>query len=103
MKREAERYFGENKAFEGLGRASVRSGITMLAARGINVFVQLGSTIVLARLLSPHEFGLVAIVAALVMFAPTLVDLGTTDASVQKSNITPGEISSLRSEERRVG
>ena len=95
MKREADRYFGENKAFAGLGRASVRGGVILVAGRGVNVLVQLASTILLARLLSPHEFGLVAMITALVLFAPILVDLGTTDASTQKANITHAEISAL--------
>jgi PST family polysaccharide transporter len=95
LKRDADRYFGENKAYAGLGRASVRGGVILVAGRGVNLLVQLASTILLARLLSPHEFGLVAIVAALVLFAPTLVDLGTTDASTQKANITHVEISTL--------
>lgn len=95
MKREADRYFGENKAYAGLGRASVRSGLTLMAARGVNVFIQLASTILLARLLSPHDFGLVAIVTAFVLFAPNLVDLGTTDASMQKAKISHSEISFL--------
>jgi PST family polysaccharide transporter len=95
LKRDVDRYFGENKAYAGLGRASVRGGMILLAGRGVNVLVQLASTVVLARILSPHDFGLVAIVAALVMFAPILVDLGTMDASVQKARIAPQEISAL--------
>ena len=66
-----------------------------VTARGINIFVQLASTILLARLLSPHDFGLVAMVLALVGFAPMLIDLGTTEASVQKTHITQGEISTV--------
>lgn len=69
--------------------------MTLVAGRGVNVLVQLASTILLARVLSPHDFGLVAMVTALVLFAPILVDLGTTDASTQKSHITHGEISAL--------
>jgi polysaccharide transporter, PST family len=95
LKRDVDRYFGENKAYAGLGRASVRGGVILLAGRGINVLVQLASTVLLARILSPHDFGLVAMVTALVLFAPILVDLGTTDASVQRANITPEQISAL--------
>ena len=51
--------------------------------------------ILLARILSPHDFGLVATVLALVGFAPVLIDLGTTDAAIQKPRITPTEISTL--------
>ena len=94
-KRGADHYFAENKAYAGLGRASLHSGMIFIAARGVNIFVQLASTIILARLLSPHDFGLVAMVLALVSFAPMLIDLGTADASTQKSHITQAEISTL--------
>ncbi len=66
-----------------------------MAARGANIFVQLASTILLARILSPHDFGLVAMVLALVGFAPMLIDFGTSEASTQKTHITQVEISSL--------
>jgi PST family polysaccharide transporter len=95
VKRDVDKYFEENKPYAGLGRASVRNGVTFVAARGVNIFVQLGSTILLARLLSPHDFGLVAMVSALVGFAPMLIDLGTTEASTQKAHITRADISAL--------
>lgn len=88
-------YFGENKAYAGLGRASLHSGMIFIAARGANIFVQLASTILLARILSPHDFGLVAMVLALVGFAPMLIDLGTSEASAQKTHITEAEVSTL--------
>jgi len=89
----ADKYFAENKAYAGLGRASLHSGVIFIAARGANIFVQLASTILLARVLSPHDFGLVAMVIALVGFAPMLIDLGTSEASTQKTQITQADIS----------
>jgi PST family polysaccharide transporter len=59
------------------------------------MFVQVGSTILLARLLSPHDYGLVAMVFALLAFAPMLVDMGTSEACVQKTRVTPAEVSAL--------
>ena len=94
-KRAVDSYFEENKPYAGLGRTSLYGAVTFMAARGGNVVVQVLSTVVLARLLSPHDFGLVAIVLALVEFAPVLVDLGTSDASTQKRCITSVEISTL--------
>ena len=95
LKRNIDQYFEENRPYTGLGRASLRSGVTVVAARGLNTFVQLGSTILLARLLSPYDFGLVAMVLAVVGFAPMLIDFGTSEASTQKTHITQGEVSAL--------
>jgi polysaccharide transporter, PST family len=95
LKRDIDSYFGENKPHAGLGRDSLHSGVAFLVARGLNTFVQIGSTILLARLLSPQDYGLVAMVAALVGFAPMLIDLGTNDATVQRKSITHFDMSSL--------
>jgi PST family polysaccharide transporter len=91
----AQSYFEENKPRAGLGRQSLHNGVAYVVARGANMFVQLGSTILLARLLSPRDYGLVAMVLALVGFAPMLIDLGTTDATVQKKKINQVDISAL--------
>lgn len=66
-----------------------------MVARAINVFLQIGSTFFLARLVSPHDYGLVAMVSAIVGFAPLLIELGMTDAAVQKDRITAAEVSAL--------
>lgn len=57
--------------------------------------MQIGTTICLARVLVPEDFGLVAMVSALTGFANVLMDLGTRDAAVQRSQITQEELSTL--------
>jgi PST family polysaccharide transporter len=57
-------------------------------ARSVNALVQIGSVLFLARLLSPEDYGLVGMVAAITGFAPLLVDLGSRDAIVQRPRIT---------------
>ena len=64
-------------------------------AQVINTAVQVGTTICLARILVPEDFGLVAMVSALTGFANVLMDLGTRDAVVQRPQITQGELSTL--------
>lgn len=95
MSSRSQKYFDENKPHAGLGRRSLHSGVAFIAARGLNILVQVGSTILLARLLNPHDYGLVAMVSALIGFAPMLIDLGTTDATVQRERITHADASSL--------
>ena len=96
LKRKVDKYFEENKPYAGLGRASLRQRRDICGrARRKHIRRKLASTILLARLLSPHDFGLVAMVLALVGFAPMLIDFGTTEASTQKTRITHVEISAL--------
>jgi polysaccharide transporter, PST family len=88
-------YFNDNKVETGHGRRSLQSGAVSMVARGVNALISIGSVLFLARLLSPEDYGLVSMVAAITGFAPLLVDLGTHDAVVQRPRITPGEVSAL--------
>lgn len=90
-----DKYFQENKPVAGLGRASLHSSVIALAAKGIGIVSQVVSMIVLARLLSPHDVGLTATIFALIAFGPMLVDLGTSEATSQKTHITEAEVTSL--------
>ena len=74
---------------------SLRGGVVSLAARAVNALVQVASVIVLARLLSPEDYGLVRMVSAIIGIVPLLIDLGTRDAVIQQPHITQGEISTL--------
>jgi PST family polysaccharide transporter len=71
----------------------VRSGVILVAARGVSGIVQLGSTILLARLLNANEYSIVAILIVVLNFAPMLIDFGSSDASAQRRHITNADIS----------
>lgn len=88
-------YFEDHKASTDLGRLALRGGIVSLAMQYGNGVLQIVASIILARLLAPEDFGLVAIVTVLTSFAPILIDFGLGDATAQRSRITPRQISSL--------
>ena len=73
----------------------MRGGIVSVAMQYGNGALQIVAAIVLARLLAPEDFGLVAIVTVLTSFAPLLIDCGLGDATTQRRSITEGQISSL--------
>jgi hypothetical protein len=52
-------------ASDELKRKSVRGGFVVVAAQGAKVLLQTGTVVVLARLLSPEDFGLTGMVATL--------------------------------------
>src|SRR6266853_475452 len=81
-------YFEEHRESKGLGRLALRGGIISVAMQYGNGALQIVAAIVLARLLAPEDFGLVAIVTVLTSFAPLLIDFGLGDATAQKSKIT---------------
>ncbi|HVO22999.1 MAG TPA: lipopolysaccharide biosynthesis protein [Candidatus Margulisiibacteriota bacterium] len=88
-------YFEDHRESGDLGRRALRGGIVSVAMQYGNGALQILAAIVLARLLTPADFGLVAIITVLTSFAPLLIDFGLGDATTQRSRITPGQISSL--------
>ncbi len=88
-------YFEEHQASSDLGRRALRGGIVSVAIQYGNGVLQIGASIILARLLTPEDFGLVAIVTVLTSFAPLLIDFGLGDATAQRSRLTQSQASSV--------
>jgi len=88
-------YFEEHKELRDLGRLALRGGAISVAMQYGNGVLQIVAAVVLARLLAPEDFGLVAIVTVLTSFAPLLIDFGLGDATAQRSRITRSQVSSL--------
>src|SRR5215831_16546033 len=88
-------YFEDHKESRELGRLALRGGVVAVAMQYGNGVLQIVAAIVLARLLAPEDFGLVAIVTALTSFAPLLIDFGLGDATTQRSQITRSQVSGL--------
>lgn len=74
---------------------TLRGGTITLGNQAAKFFLQTISTVVLARLLTPKDFGLVAMVISVVGFVNVLRDFGLSAATVQKKSITQGELSGL--------
>lgn len=74
---------------------SLRGGALTLAAQGVKFALQLISTVFLARLLAPADFGLVAMVTAVTGCIALFKDAGLSLATVQRKEITRAQISTL--------
>jgi O-antigen/teichoic acid export membrane protein len=74
---------------------SVRGGVVTLFSQACKFGLQMGSTVVLARLLRPEDFGLVAMVTVCTTFAMAFKDLGLSTAAIQRPRINHGQISTL--------
>lgn len=74
---------------------SVRGGTLSLVAQVAQVLVQSVATIVLARLLTPADFGLVAMVTSITAIATGFADLGLTEATIQRRHISHRQVSTL--------
>jgi len=78
-----------------IGRRSVRGGAMMFAAQAVKVLAQFGAVVILARLLPPAAFGLIAMTAALYAVLDPIRELGLSAATIQKSDITHAQVSTL--------
>src|SRR5208337_1136909 len=74
---------------------SVRGGLLTVTSQGAQFLISSVSTIVLARLLTPTDFGLVAMVVAVTGMGQAFVDLGLTEATIQRQEINHHQVSTL--------
>lgn len=74
---------------------SVRGGAVTLSSQVIKFALQMGSTTVLARLLTPGDFGLVAMVTAVTGLARVFQDGGLSMATIQRAEIDHAQVNSL--------
>ena len=74
---------------------SVRGGAVMLFAQGSKLVLNVGAIAILARLLTPTDFGLFAMVTAITGFLMHLKDLGLSGATVQKAEVSHAQVSTL--------
>lgn len=78
-----------------LGDAAARgTGITLAVQAGRTI-LQFGSIVALARLLTPADFGLVAMVTAVIGVADLVRDFGLSLAAVQAAKLSHGERTNL--------
>jgi PST family polysaccharide transporter len=76
-------------------RKSVRGGAANVFGQGFGMALQIGTTVVLARLLSPTDYGLQAMVVTLTSFFSLFKDAGLSIATIQRETLTHEQISTL--------
>lgn len=90
-----DRYFTTDHLLADLKGRSVRAGVVTLSSQAAMFVLQIGSTAVLARLLTPGDFGLIAMVTAITGFVAMFKDAGLSMATVQRERITHAQVSTL--------
>jgi PST family polysaccharide transporter len=80
---------------EDANRRSRRGGVVLLSAQAVRVLGQMGTLVVLARLLPPSAFGLLAMVGAIGAILDLVKEFGLSAATIQKHDITQAQVSAL--------
>lgn len=80
---------------QGLRRTAVRGASVTIFAQGVSFAVQMGATVVLARLLTPADFGIVTMVTTFSLLLCSFGLNGFTEAILQREEITHSLASNL--------
>jgi PST family polysaccharide transporter len=91
----SEQHFATDHLLTNLRQRTISSGVVTTAAQGAQFFMNLAYIMVLARLLVPQEFGLVAMVTTVMGFLRIFQDAGLSTATVQRQQITHAQVSNL--------
>ncbi len=80
---------------DGLAHSAARGALFTMGAQAARIVLQLLSVVVLARLLSPHDYGLLTIALVAVGVGEIFRDFGLTSASVQAPTLSAGQRDNL--------
>lgn len=89
------RHFESTDLSVDIEKKSAKGGLIVFSAQFTKLFIQIASNVVLARLLSPSDFGLIAMVMAVTTFIVLFKDIGLSQATIQQKDITHEQINTL--------
>ncbi|QIP27764.1 lipopolysaccharide biosynthesis protein [Klebsiella aerogenes] len=95
MSNSKDQLFNADHLKTGMKERAVKSAGITLAAQGIKLILQLGSVAILARLLQPSDFGLIAMVTVFTGLALQFMEGGLSMATIQRDQITHAQVSNL--------
>ncbi len=90
-----EQFFSIDHLANDLKGQTVRGGVAILSAQIFKFALQTISTIFVARLLTPEDYGLLGMVTIITSFAAIFSDLGLSAAIIQKPDINHKQVSNL--------
>ena len=90
-----QEHFKTDHLLTNLKGHTISSGAVTMLAQAVKFVLSLVSTMILARLLTPQDFGLVAMVTTVTGFLFVFKDAGLSIATVQRERITHAQVSNL--------
>jgi PST family polysaccharide transporter len=88
-------YFDTEHLTTTIASRTARGGVVTIISHALKFALSIAATAVLARLLSPHDYGLIGMVAVFTGFVAMFKDLGLSLATVQRAEISYEQISTL--------
>jgi PST family polysaccharide transporter len=88
-------YFMTDHLQADLGARTARAGAVTVVSHTLRFVITIAATGVMARLLRPSDYGLIGMVAFFTYFVALFKDLGLSVATIQKSEVTREQVSTL--------
>lgn len=85
----------ETVAHDSYGGTVMRGSFYTALSQGVTVGCQIGSVIILSRLLTAMDFGLIAMIGPVIAFLSMFKEMGLLQAVIQKRTLTYGQLNSL--------
>jgi len=90
-----QKHFATDHLLTNIKHRTVSGGVVTLTSQGAKFALTLTSTVILARLLTPHDFGLLAMVTTIMGLLRVFKDAGLSSATIQRDGITHAQVSNL--------
>lgn len=94
-KQEKKEHFKTDHLNEDIGGRTARGGFITMTSHLLKFFITLAATIVMARLLTPEDYGLIGMVIVFTNYMTMFKDMGLSLATVQRAEISFEQISTL--------
>jgi PST family polysaccharide transporter len=91
----SQEYFDTEHLTTAIASRTARGGVVTIVSHGLKFALSIVATAVLARLLTPKDYGLIGMVAVFTGFVAMFKDLGLSLATVQRAEISYDQISTL--------
>jgi polysaccharide transporter, PST family len=90
-----ERALAGGQMHQGLGSSAMRGGAIAFSAHIGRLVIHMTGAVIMARLLTPADFGLIAMAGAVTAFIGLFTDLGLSAATVQRTSVSQDLVSTL--------
>lgn len=91
----SEQIFGTDHLVDTIAGRTARGGLITMGSHGVKFAIGILATAIMARLLTPQDYGLIGMAAVATNFVAMFKDLGLSHATVQRREITSEQISTL--------
>ena len=95
MTKRAQTDVVETAAQDSYGSTVLRGSFYTALSQGVTVACQIASVLILSRLLTAQDFGLIAMIGPIIAFLSMFKEMGLLQAVIQKKTLTYGQLNAL--------